>query len=428
MSTESCTPAADAFAPGKDMLRTAEALERLTAAVSPVDGLEQVDLTEALNRVLAQGVVAARAVPPHDNAAVDGYAVYHADLSADGDVTLPVTGRIAAGHVLDRPAVRGEALRIFTGAPVPPGPDTILPQEVCTAHDGATGDGTVTLPPVKAGANLRKAGEDIQPGDVILPAGRRLRPQDIGLAASIGVGGLTVRRRVRVAVFSTGDEVRDPVAGQDAGPGAIYDSNRFVLMGLVRNLGCEVVDLGIVRDEADAVRATLAKGGEQADMIVTSGGVSTGDTDHVKGAVEALGALNFWRIAIRPGRPLAFGHVAGTPFIGLPGNPVASMLTFMVFARPLLLRLMGAEDKAPLTFPAVADFSFKKRVGRREWLRAHLHRDATGRLIVSRYPREGSGILTSMVVSDGLAELPEDLPAVEPGTILDVLPFSEVLS
>ncbi|MGC2856035.1 gephyrin-like molybdotransferase Glp [Novispirillum sp. DQ9] len=424
MSTESCTPSADAFAPGKDMLRTAEALERLTAAVAPVDGTEVVGLTAALNRVLAADVVAARAVPPHDNAAVDGYAVYHADLAADGDVTLPVTGRIAAGHVLDRPAVRGEALRIFTGSPVPPGPDTILPQEVCAAHD----DGTVTLPPVKAGANLRKAGEDIRPGDVILPAGRRLRPQDIGLAASIGVGGLTVRRRVRVAVFSTGDEVRDPVAGQDAGPGAIYDSNRFVLMGLLRTLGAEVVDLGIVRDEADAVRGTLARGGAEADLIVTSGGVSTGDTDHVKGAVEALGALTFWRIAIRPGRPLAFGHVAGTPFVGLPGNPVASMLTFMIFARPLLLRLMGAEDKAPLTFPAVADFSFKKRVGRREWLRASLRRDDAGRLIVSRYPREGSGILTSMVVSDGLAELPEDLPAVEPGTVLDILPFSELLS
>ncbi|MFA7429127.1 MAG: gephyrin-like molybdotransferase Glp [Rhodospirillaceae bacterium] len=423
MSTASCTPAADAFAPGKDMLRTAEALERLTAAVSPVTGTEDVALMAALGRVLAVDVTAARAVPPHDNTAVDGYAVFHADLLADGDVTLPVTGRIAAGHVLDRPARRGEALRIFTGAPMPPGPDTILPQEVCTAHD----DGTVTLPPVKQGANLRRMGEDIQPGDVILPAGRRLRPQDIGLAASIGVGGLTVRRAVRAAVFSTGDEVRDPVAGQDAGPGAIYDSNRFVLMGLLRGLGAEVVDLGIVPDEPDAVRAVLTRAQAEADVVITSGGVSTGDTDHVKGAVEALGALNFWRIAIRPGRPLAFGHVGGVPFIGLPGNPVASMVTFLVFARPLLLRLMGAEDKAPLAVPVMADFAFKKRVGRREWVRGSLRRGEDGRLVLSRFPREGSGILTSMVASDGIAVLPEDLPAVEPGTILDFLPFSEVL-
>jgi molybdopterin molybdotransferase len=270
-------------------------------------------------------------------------------------------------------------------------------------------------------------GEDIQPGDVILPAGRRLRPQDIGLAASIGVGGLTVRRAVRAAVFSTGDEVRDPVAGQDAGPGAIYDSNRFVLMGLLRGLGAEVVDLGIVPDDPDAVRAVLTRAQAEADVVITSGGVSTGDTDHVKGAVEALGALNFWRIAIRPGRPLAFGHVGGVPFIGLPGNPVASMVTFLVFARPLLLRLMGAEDKEPLAVPVVADFAFKKRVGRREWVRGSLRRGDDGRLVLSRFPREGSGILTSMVASDGLAVLPEDLPAVEPGTILDFLPFSEVL-
>lgn len=424
MTNESCTPAPDAFAPGKDMLRTAEALERLLAAVSPVTGTEDVALMDALGRVLAADVISSRAVPPHDNTAVDGYAVFHADLAAEGTVTLPVTGRIAAGHVLDRLARRGEALRIFTGAPMPPGPDTILPQEVCTAHD----DGSVTLPPVKQGANLRKAGEDILPGAVILPAGRRLRPQDIGLAASVGVGRLTVRRTLRAAVFSTGDEVRDPVAGQDAGPGAIYDSNRFVLMGLLRGLGAEVIDLGIVPDEADTVRSVLARAAAEADVIITSGGVSTGDTDHVKGAVEDLGALNFWRIAIRPGRPLAFGHVGAVPFIGLPGNPVASMLTFLIFARPLLLRLMGAEDKAPLAVPAVADFAFKKRVGRREWVRASVRRGDDGRLVLSRFPKEGSGILTSMVVSGGLAELPEDLPGVEPGTILDFLPFSELLT
>ena len=307
MSTDSCTPAPDAFAPGKDMLRTAEALERLLAAVSPVEGTEDVALMDALGRVLAADVVSTRAVPPHDNTAVDGYAVFHADLPAEGTVTLPVTG-------------------------------------------------------------------------------------------------------------------------QDAGPGAIYDSNRFVLMGLLRGLGAEVIDLGIVPDEAATVRAVLAEAGTRADVIITSGGVSTGDTDHVKGAVEDLGALNFWRIAIRPGRPLAFGHVGAVPFIGLPGNPVASMLTFLIFARPLLLRLMGAEDKAPLAVPAVADFAFKKRVGRREWVRASVRRGDDGRLVLSRFPKEGSGILTSMVVSGGLAELPEDLPGVEPGTVLDFLPFSELLT
>ncbi|WP_142850026.1 gephyrin-like molybdotransferase Glp [Telmatospirillum sp. J64-1] len=415
----SCTPP-DAFAPGKDMLRTHDALQALLSAVAPVAETETVGLFEAAGRVLAQDVVSDRAVPPHDNSAVDGWAVFHSDLKEEGGTRLPVGGRIPAGHVLDRPARPGETFRIFTGAPVPAGCDTILPQEVCAEENGV-----VTLPFTKKGANLRKAGEDIQAGSVILRAGTILRPQEIGLAASIGRGSLSVFRRLKVAIFSTGDEVRDP--GQEAEPGAIYDSNRYVLWSLLRGMGCEVTDLGIVKDRPELVREALTQAMTGFDAVLTSGGVSTGEEDHVKAVVEDLGSLHFWRIAIRPGRPLAFGQVGATPFIGLPGNPVATMLTFLIFARPLLRRMMGMPDSLPRTYPAIADFSFKKRVGRREWLRGSLYRAEDGRVMLRRFPSEGSGILTSMVASDGLIVLPEDLPAVEPGTLLDFLPFSEVL-
>lgn len=410
----------DAFAPDAGMLTTDQALAALLGAALPVRGSRPVGLARALGRVLAEDIVAPRAVPPHDNAAVDGYAVFAADLDPERAVRLPVTGRIPAGRPLDRPARRGEALRIFTGAPLPPGPDTILPQEVCDEADGM-----VALPPGKAGANLRRAGEDIRAGAVILHRGTRLRPQELGLAASIGLARLRVFRPVRVALFSTGDELRDP--GAAAGAGAIYDSNRFVLHGLLAGLGCAVTDLGIVPDRLEAVTDTLAGAGRAHDLVLTSGGVSAGDEDHVRAAVSALGTLTFQRIAIKPGRPLAFGRVGAAAFLGLPGNPVASMLTFLIFARPLLLTLAGAAAVTPRRYPVVAGFAATKRPGRREYLRATLRRTADGALVAQRFAVEGSGILTSMTASDGLIELPESLAAVSPGDRVDFLPFSELL-
>lgn len=413
----------DAFTPAKEWLTKDEALDALLSIARPVTETESLPLTQALGRVLAQPVLSDRFVPPHDNSAMDGYAVYAADLAAEGWTSLPVTGRIPAGHVLDRPARPGEALRIFTGAPMPEGPDTVIPQENTKPADQ---DGHVLFPPFQAGENVRKKGEDVRQGDQVLAVGARLRPQEIGVAASIGVGCFTVYRRLKVALFSTGDEVRNP--GEDAGPGAIYDSNRFVLSALLQGLGVEVVDFGIIRDKPELIRETLEQAAQSGvDAILTSGGVSIGEEDHVKGAVETLGNLHFWRILIRPGRPLAFGQVKGVPFIGLPGNPVASMVTFLVFARPFLMRLGGQTQVRPASFPLRSVFSFKKKPGRREWLRGLLVPAADGTLAVDRFPSEGSGILTSMVAAQGLIELAEDQGNVQPGDTVTFLPFGEVL-
>ena len=410
----------DCFAFGGTLMTAGEALAQLSERLDVVAGRETVPLRQARGRILAADLVAPFPVPPHDNAAVDGYAVYFDDLDGEGETRLPVGARIAAGQSMEHPVPRGEAVRIFTGAPMPPGPDTVLMQEDCARED----DNVVIPPGIKRGANRRHAGEDIEAGSVVLRQGRRLRAQDVGLAASIGRAALEVRTRLRVALFSTGDEIRDVT--EELPPGCVYDANRYALAGLLDELGCEVDDLGILQDSVGAVCAALADAAASHDLIMTSGGVSTGEEDHVRAAVEALGAIHFWRLAIRPGRPLALGQVGRVPFIGLPGNPVAVMVTFMRFARPAILRLAGAADVAPKTFPVRAAFAYRKKVSRREWLRVSLHTDEAGMPYVTKFPRDGAGILSSMVGSDGLLELPEDLAAVEEGATVDFLPFSEV--
>jgi molybdopterin molybdotransferase len=414
----------DCFAFGGDLMPVHTALDLLRRRVAPVTAAQRVPLADALGRVLAEDVVAPFDVPPHDNSAVDGYAVFFDDLSADAETVLPVTGRVAAGHLLGREGRRGEAVRIFTGAPMPAGFDTVLMQEDCRAAKDGDG-GNVAIPPgIKRGANRRKAGEDVTRGAVVLAAGRRLRPEDIGLAASLGRGDLSVRQPLRAAVFSTGDEVREP--GQDLPQGCIYDANRFALMAALRGLGCEVTDLGILPDRLDAIRDALDKASAGHDVLVTSGGMSTGEEDHVKAAVEDLGSLHFWRLAIKPGRPVALGQVGEAAFIGLPGNPVAVMVTFLRVARPILMRLMGAEESEPRLFPVRAGFAYKKKAGRREYVRATLVRGEDGVLTAVKHPRDGAGILSSLVESDGLVELPEDLSRLEPGAVVEFLPFSEV--
>ncbi len=410
----------DCFAFGGTLMTAGEALAQLSERLDVVAGRETVPLRQARGRILAADLVAPFPVPPHDNAAVDGYAVYFDDLDGEGETRLPVGARIAAGQSMEHPVPRGEAVRIFTGAPMPPGPDTVLMQEDCARQD----DSVVIPPGIKRGANRRHAGEDIEAGSVVLRQGRRLRAQDVGLAASIGRAALEVRTRLRVALFSTGDEIREVT--EELPPGCVYDANRYALAGLLDELGCEVDDLGILQDSVGAVRTALADAAASHDLIMTSGGVSTGEEDHVRAAVGALGAIHFWRLAIRPGRPLALGQVGRVPFIGLPGNPVAVMVTFMRFARPAILRLAGAADVAPKTFPVRAAFAYRKKVSRREWLRVSLHTDETGMPYVTKFPRDGAGILSSMVGSDGLLELPEDLAAVEEGATVDFLPFSEV--
>ncbi|MEO5337900.1 MAG: molybdopterin molybdotransferase MoeA [Magnetospirillum sp. WYHS-4] len=405
------------------MMTLEEALVRLRGSFRAAVGTETVPLRAALGRVLAEDLVAGRDVPPHDNSAMDGYAVRVADLSADLPTRLPVTGRIAAGHPLDRPARPGEALRIFTGAPMPEGTDTVVMQEDVTLD----GDHVILPPGIPAGANRRCRGEDVAAGTTIIPRGRLLRAQEIGLAASVGRSELPVAERLRAAVFSTGDELRDPLAGAAPPPGCVFDANRFTALALLEGLGCAVTDLGILPDDRAAMAKALAAAARGHHLIVTSGGVSEGEEDHVKAAVEEQGDLHFWKMAIKPGKPVALGRVGRAAFVGLPGNPVSAMVTFMLVGRAVALLLMGRDDIVPPRIPVRAGFSFRRKPGRREWLRVHLERDEDDGLVARKFSSEGSGILTSMVDSDGLVEVPEAVAVIEPGTWVDYISFSEVM-
>ncbi|WP_144184257.1 molybdopterin molybdotransferase MoeA [Elioraea rosea] len=409
----------DCFAFGGALIRIEEALAILAERLAPIAEAETVGLAAAHGRVLAEDVIAPLDVPGFANSAVDGYAVRHADLSAEGDSVLPVAGRVAAGAERVPPLGAGEAIRIFTGAPMPQGADTVFMQE----DTEALTDGRVRLPAgLKRGANAREAGEDVARGARILPAGRRLRPQDVGLAASVGLTRLPVRRMLRVAVFSTGDEIAEP--GATLAPGQVYDSNRFTLASLLGALGCGVTDLGILPDRREAVAQALAAAAPEHDLLLTSGGVSTGEEDHVKAAVEQAGSLFLWRLAIKPGRPVAMGQVAGTAFVGLPGNPVAVMVTFAHIVRPLVLHLAGAELRPLPRYAVRAAFSYRKKEGRREYVRASLALAPDGMTEARKFPREGAGILSSLVESDGFVELGEEVREVAPGDSVAFLPFS----
>jgi molybdopterin molybdotransferase len=410
----------DCFAQGGRLMTTAEALEHLTGRVSRVTADETVPLAAALGRILAEDLTAPQDVPPHDNSAVDGYAVHFDDLDPEAETRLPVRGRAAAGHPLAGPAERGTALRIFTGAPMPEGPDTVMMQEDCLLE----GDEVAIAPGIRRGANRRAQGEDIRAGSRVLARGQRLRAQDLGQAAAVGRTSLAVSQPLRVALFSTGDELREP--GAPLGPGCLYDSNRVTVSALLQGLGCEVADLGILKDEAETIRGALEAAAEGHDLIVTSGGVSVGEEDHVKQAVDALGRIHFWRLAIKPGRPIALGQVGRVPLVGLPGNPVAVVVTFVNLVRPMILKLMGGSELVPHHFRVRAAFDHKKKKDRREWVRARLEADGEGGWQAIKFPREGAGILSSLVESDGLVELPEEMTYLEAGSLVDFLPFSEV--
>ncbi len=415
----------DCFAFGGKLTPIDEALAEFDRRLVTVAGTETVALDAAAGRFLAEDLVATRSVPPHDNSAVDGYAVFFDDLVAVGETVLPVTGRVAAGHPLADAPTRGTALRVFTGAPMPDGPDTIYMQEDCRIEEAADGN-RVGLPPgIKRGSNYRHAGEDIAAGATILSAGRRLKPRDIGLAASVGCDRLEVRTALRAALFSTGDEVHEP--GAEAPPGGIYDANRHALAAALRRLGCDVTDLGILEDRRDAIAEALSRAAEGHDLVISSGGMSTGEEDHVKAAVEAIGGrLHAWRLAIKPGRPVALGQIGRVPFIGLPGNPVAVLVTFLRVAQPLILRLAGATVTEPRHYPVRADFDYRKKRDRREYVRVTLADGADGMPVATKFPRDGAGILSSMVAADGLVELAEDVTRLERGTVVPFLPFAEI--
>jgi len=400
------------------MLTFDEALARLLAGARSVTQIETIATLEATGRVLAQTQVSSINVPPHDNSAMDGYAVCSGEVKAAG-TCLPVSQRIPAGAT-GQPLQRGTAARIFTGAPLPAGADAVVMQEQCVQQ----GESVVINHVPQAGEWVRYTGSDIRSGAQIIQTGTRLRPQEAGLAASIGLATLPLFRRLRVAVFFTGDELVMP--GEPLPVGAIYNSNRFTLRGLLELLGCEISDFGIVPDKFDATRAVLRDAAQEHDLIVTSGGVSVGEEDHVKPAVEAEGEINLWQIAIKPGKPLAFGRVRnaaeGTAFIGLPGNPVSSFVTFLLLVRPFILRSQGMLNVTPRAQMLRADFAWPKPDARQEFLRARLN-DQGG---LELFPNQSSAVLTSLAWADGLIDNPPR-QAIRRGDSVRFLPFSELL-
>ncbi len=416
------------------MLTAGQALEHLLSHAKPVGESESVVMQAALGRILADNVSSLVDVPPLDNTSMDGYAVRISDTSIPGGI-LKIAQRIPAGS-MGMQLEPGTAARIFTGAPVPPGANAVVMQEDCTVLEGAADQVQINIAPT-SGQWIRKQGEDLTAGKTALTAGTFLRPQELGVAASAGLTHLNVRRKVRVATFFTGDELSLP--GEPLKPGGIYNSNRDTLLACIQSLGCEATDLGIVPDNLNATKAALRRASKDHDLIITSGGVSVGEEDHIKPAVTAEGRLDLWQIAIKPGKPLAFGAVrksdapksgdieagaeAETWFIGLPGNPVSSFVTFLLFVRPFILKLQGRDTSPPQTYPMRADFDWLKADRRNEFLRVKIN--AQGGLDL--FPNQSSGVLTSASWGDGLVDCPPG-QTFKAGELVRYIPFNALLS
>ena len=411
----------DCFAFSGPLLPLEDMEKLIVERVTPVAEIERVGLTQARLRVTAQDVFAPDNLPPFHNSAVDGYAVRHADLQAASDSVLPVSGRLQAGAKPAGAITPGTAVRIFTGAAMPQGADTVFMQE-----DVKEEDGKVVLPPgLKKGANARDAGEDIAKGALVVPAGTVLDAQHIALLAGLGITDIAVRRRLKVAIFSTGDEVTEP--GKARGEGAIFDANRYLLSELLNRLGIAVTDLGILRDDAASLSRAIGQAAKTHDVVLTSGGVSTGDADFVKTAVDQIGTLVFWRVGIKPGRPVTMGTIGGAAFVGLPGNPVAVFVTFVRVVKPLLRRLGGALPQKLTPLPVRLSFPYKKKTGRREYVRVSLRRSANGEVEAVKHPQDGAGVITSLTQTDGLLEFPEDVTKVEIGERVGFLSYAQLM-
>ncbi len=395
-----------------------EAIRHLLDQAPPPPPVQRVGLDQALARVLAADIVCPMNLPAWDNSAMDGYALRAADLPVDGGY-LALAGRIAAGDGPGEPLQAGQVVRIFTGAPLPPGADTVVPQESCQV-DGER----VWLPSVNSGDHVRKEGEELRRGDRLLEAGTRLRAQELGLLAGAGVPQVDVYRPLQVGLLSSGNELREP--GEPLAPGQIYNSNRHSLAALLRGWGVEVHDFGVMPDQLSASRQALRLAAAECDVLITSGGVSVGEEDHLKQAIEALGSIDLWRLAIQPGKPLAFGDVAGKPWIGLPGNPSAALITALIVVRPFLFRAQGMDKVLPVPLQLPAGFDWLKRNRRRQYLRARLVADANGHLCVELHPQQSSAMLTAACWADGLAVVECEAQLHKHDKVL-YLPFSDLM-
>ncbi|MEJ2435148.1 MAG: molybdopterin molybdotransferase MoeA, partial [Pseudolabrys sp.] len=402
-------------------LTVEQATARIAQTIAPVGAHEAVALRAALGRVLDEQVLSPLDVPPYTNSAMDGYALRGDDLPVDGEANLQVIGTALAGQPFTGEVNAGQCVRIMTGAKMPQGADTVVMQE----HVKREGDTAHIGGGHRRGQNVRAAGEDIARGKPVLTRGRRLGPADIGLLASLGIPEVQVKRRVRVAFFSTGDELRS--IGEPLEEGQIYDSNRYTLHGLLSELGVEIIDMGVVRDRREDVEAAFEQAAAVADAVITSGGVSVGEADYVKETLAHLGEVNFWKLAMKPGKPLAFGRVGRAWFFGLPGNPVSVMATFYELVLPGLRRLMGQRETAPMSLTVPCADALKKRPGRVDFQRGILSRDADGQLIVRTTGDQGSHILSSMSRANCFIVLPRDWGNVEPGTPVEVQPFEGLL-
>ncbi len=413
----------DCFVPGQPRLRHAEALAILKQRIAPVVALERVELANAAGRILAQSIVAARPVPAHTNSAVDGFSFAAVDYDRENGCELPVSGRAAAGHALNTTPMPATAVRIFTGAVLPQLHDTVVMQEdvVVDTTDGRT---TIAIPAgLRPGANVRKAGEDVAAGSTVLEAGAVLRAQDLAALAALGVAEVDCFARLRVAIVSTGDEVVRP--GAVLAEGQVYDANAPMLASLVTSAGAVATDLGVLPDDLSQVKAHLADAARKFDVIITSGGASRGDEDHLVAALDALGKRHLWQLAIKPGRPMSFGQIGDCVVLGLPGNPVAVLVCFLLYAWPLLRRMGGGDWREPRRFPLPALFAFPSRkVGRREFWRGLLKETPKG-LAVDKFARDGSGLISGLREADGLIDIPEDVVEVKPGDQVAFIPFSE---
>ena len=414
----------DRFQNDRERLRHDEAIEILRERVKTIVTPETVPLEKAAGRILAKPVLSPRNVPLTDNSAMDGYAFAQSSYEATGGF-FPVDQRIPAGHPAEAPLLPGRAARIFTGAVIPEGADTVAMQEDCEAHE-QDGKPFVIIPPgLKKGANIRRAGEDVAEGAELIPAGGRLRPQEIAAIASVGQAEVTVTRRLKVAIFSTGDEIVRP--GNPIEPGQVYDSNHYLLHALLHCVDVEAEDLGVLKDKPDLVRAKIQQAAETHNAILTTGGASKGEEDHLVAALDALGTRHLWQLAIKPGRPMNFGQIGDCTMLGLPGNPVAAMVCFLLYVRPVLIAMSGAPWPEPVRYQIPATFEIKKKKpDRREFSRGWLTHDAHGRLCVDKFERDGSGLITGLREADGLIEIAEETTRVEKGELVNFIPFTEL--